>query len=144
MLFRSEVRSGEAVAIAARKAIASAGLTPDQIGHVNSHGLSTRRGDRDEAQALKQVFGERPVPVVAAKSNFGNLGAGGGVVELVASIMALSNGHLFPTLNYESPDPECPIAVTRSTDIPSGDTALNLSYTPQGQASALIVRSYTG
>ena len=139
-----EVRSGEAVAIAARKAIASAGLTPDQIGHVNSHGLSTRRGDRDEAHALKQVFGERPVPVVAAKSNFGNLGAGGGVVELVASIMALSNGHLFPTLNYDSPDPECPIAVTRSTDVPSGDTALNLSYTPQGQASALIVRSYTG
>jgi 3-oxoacyl-[acyl-carrier-protein] synthase II len=82
------------------------------------------------------------VPVVAAKSYFGNLGAGSGVVELVASLLAMQQGHLFPVLNFETPDPACPISVVRSHEIPAGQTMLNLSVTPQGQASVVVARSF--
>jgi 3-oxoacyl-[acyl-carrier-protein] synthase II len=123
------------------QALKSAKLTPDDIGHVHAHGLSTLRCDIAEAQAIHEVFRDRkrPVPVTAAKSYFGNLGAAGGMVELVASMMALQHDALFPTLNYETPDPQCPIEVVREPALPAGANVLNLNVTPQGQASAVIV-----
>ena len=128
-----------AITIAIQKALGSAQRSPAQIGHIHAHGLSTVGGDRAEAKAIRNVFGDQSIPVVAAKSNFGNLGAGGGLVELIASLTALEHGHLFPTLNYEDPDPDCPIAVCRSASVPAGDCFLNISYTPQGQATAVVV-----
>ncbi len=119
-------------------ALRDAKLQPADIDHVHAHGLGTKRADADEAQAIQQVLGK--VPVVTAKGHFGNLGAGGGMVELVASLWAIEKGHLFPTLNYETPDPQCPVNVVTSTDIPAGDTFINVNFTPQGQASAIIVR----
>ena len=77
------------------------------------------------------------VPVVAAKSNFGNLGAGSSVVELIASILARREDKLFPTLNYEFPDPDCPLNVVTDGDTPTGNSFLNLNVTPQGQAGVL-------
>ena len=131
-----------ALANAMRAALRDAGATPDQVGHIHAHGLATRSCDVAEARAIGQVFGDAAasVPVVAAKSNFGNLGAGSGVVELIASVMALQTGHLFPMLNYETPDPECPIAAVTTSDAPAGESFLNLSTTPQGQAAAVMVR----
>jgi 3-oxoacyl-[acyl-carrier-protein] synthase II len=114
------------------------------VGFVAAHGLSTRTADIEEAWAINQVFGgrARPVPVVAPKSHFGNLGAGSGMVELIAGVMALRHGRLFPVLNYRTPDPECPISVVTSGDEPCpGGCFAKLSVTPQGQASAsLLVR----
>ena len=100
------------------QALQAARLTPDDIGHVHAHGLSTLCCDIAEARAIQQVFRDRPtpVPVTAAKSYFGNLGAAGGLVELSASLMAIQQGPLFATLNYETPDPECPIHVVTSAD----------------------------
>jgi 3-oxoacyl-[acyl-carrier-protein] synthase II len=115
---------------------------PEQIGHLHAHGLSTRRSDCEEAQAIAAVFGGRkaPLPVVAAKGHFGNLGAGGGMVELIASLLAMEHDRLFPTLNYETPDPECPIHVVTNGSTPAGESFVNLNVTPQGQASAVLVR----
>ena len=126
--------------------IDSARTTPERIGHVHAHGLSTRTGDAEEAWAIDQVFGGRsePVPVVAAKSHFGNLGAGSGMVELIASTLALAHGRLFPVLNYETPDPDCPVAAVRDGDTGPGASFVNLSVTPQGQASAVIVQHWQG
>ena len=78
--------------------------------------------------------------MVAAKSHFGNLGAGGGMVELIASLLAMQHGRLFPILNYATPDPECPVAAVRNGDVPPGDSFVNLNVTPQGQAAAVLVR----
>ena len=88
----------------------------------------------EEARAIHGVFGGRrkPIPVVAAKSYFGNLGAGGGMVELIASLLALQHGHLFPTLNYETPDADCPVAVVRDGAVQAGESFINVSVTPQG------------
>jgi 3-oxoacyl-[acyl-carrier-protein] synthase II len=121
-----------------------AGANVAEVGHVHAHGLSTVRCDIDEARAIGQVFAARAhaVPVVAAKSYFGNLGAGSGLVELIASVLALRAGRLFPVLNYETADPDCPVAVVRGSETPAGRSFLNLSTTPQGQAAAVMIRAY--
>jgi len=127
-----------------RQALVKAAASPDEVGHVHAHGLSTQKCDREEASAIATIFGDRqdPVPVTAAKSYLGNLGAGGGVVELIASVMALRNNSLFPILNYETPDPECPISAVQLIDTSPGDSFLSVNVTPQGQASAVLVRRF--
>ncbi len=125
------------------QSLSKAGLKPSDVGHIHAHGLATRKDDIEEAAAIVAVFGEngRRVPVTAAKSYFGNLGAAGGMVELVASLLALCDGSLFPIRNYETPDPDCPVAAAQGTDTPAGNCFLNLNVTPHGQASAVLIRA---
>ncbi len=127
-----------------KQALASSKLKAPDVGHINAHGLSTRRCDAEEAQAIAEVFNgcSPPVPVVAAKSYFGNLGAASGLVELISSLLSLKNNRLFRTLNYETADEQCPIHVVAKNDVPPGDSFLKLSITPQGQASAIAVRRF--
>ncbi|MDY0164954.1 MAG: beta-ketoacyl-[acyl-carrier-protein] synthase family protein [Thermoguttaceae bacterium] len=130
--------AGTAIRAAILQALDHAGLTPSDVGHVNAHGASTRHDDRIEAQAIRETLGD--VPVFAPKSYFGNLGPGGGAVEMVASVLAIAHGLVPPTLNYEHPDPECPVHVVSGEGEPSRrPTALLLNHTPQGQAAALVV-----
>ncbi len=137
-----QARRGRALANSLRNGLASAGIAIDELGHVSAHGISTTHGDAEEAQAIGEVLGARAdsVPVVACKSYFGNLGAASGMVELIASLLAMQQGRLFPVLNYEHPDPECPVAVVQGDDVSPGDSFVNLSVTPQGQAAAVVVR----
>lgn len=137
----------QALVNAMRMALAQAGVSVDQVGHVHAHGLGTIAGDQEEGRALETVFAERrggPVPVVAAKSYFGNLGAGSGMVELITSLVSLRRGTLFPILNLEQVDPECigqadRVQLVRTHDVPAGRNVLNINVTPQGQASAVVV-----
>ena len=93
-----------------RRALQMAGMKPQDIGHVHAHGVGTRGGDEQEAQAIAAVFGNSSsVPVTAAKSYIGNIGAAGGLAELVASLLAMKQGELFPILNFVEADPACPI-----------------------------------
>ena len=78
--------------------------------------------------------------MIAAKSYFGNLGAGSGMVELIASLLSFEHDRLFRTLNYRTPDPLCAINVVADEGVPPGDSFLHLSVTPQGQASAVLIR----
>lgn len=132
-----------ALANAMRAALRDAGATPWAVGHIQAHGLATRSCDEAEARAIRDVFSgiEQPVPVTAPKSYFGNLGAGGAMVELIAGILALHHDALFPTLNYQSPDPACPLNVVRQPQ-QSGGSFLKLSVTPQGQAAVLFVKRF--
>ncbi len=126
---------------AMKAALRDADRKPEDVGHINAHGLSTTERDADEARAIQKVFGARAkdVPVTALKSYFGNLGAGSAVVELIASVLAMRDGHLPPVLNYNSPDPDCRLAVASGMATPAGQSFLNLSVTPQGQAAVLCV-----
>jgi len=139
---RGEALPRDAFRNAMRQALGVAGIPPDQVGHINAHGLATRGGDQAEAQAIHDLFGDRGVAVTAAKSYFGNLGAGGSVVELIASLLSLRSGKLFPTLNYLAPDPNCPVRVVTRDDEEPGKICLKLSISPQGQAAAVIVRQW--
>jgi 3-oxoacyl-[acyl-carrier-protein] synthase II len=133
---------GQAMINVLRGVLRASGVSPDEVGHLHAHGLSTRSCDAEEARAICAVFGsrKRPLPVVAAKSYHGNLGAGSGLVEIAASLMALGHGHLFSTLNYRTPDIECPVAVVTDPNTSAGDCFINLNVTPQGQASAVLIR----
>jgi 3-oxoacyl-[acyl-carrier-protein] synthase II len=139
-------RSGRGLARAVAAALAEAGVGPGQIDHVNAHGYSTTADDAWEARGLAAVFGNcRPtVPVFAAKSYFGNLGAGGGLVELSASLLALRDGPLPPTLNYEEPDPACPVEVVRGPRPVVRAYFLKLGFTDMGQCAAVVCRRWEG
>ncbi len=113
-------------------------LQAQDLGHVNAHGLSTRDNDRAEAMAIHALLDD--VPVTAVKSYFGNLGAGGGAVELAASIVGLPIGEVPMTLNYEQPDEECPICVVHSTPLHvASKTFLALNQSGTGQAAAVVL-----
>lgn len=114
------------------------GLQPSDIGHVNAHGLGTTTCDLQEAEAIEAVLGSK-IPVVAAKSYIGNLGAGGGMVEAIGSLLALEHGELFRTINCEQPDPACRINVVTQPGVDPGRCFMNLNITPQGQASAVLI-----
>jgi len=125
------------------QALRTSGLSVDEIGHVHAHGLSTKQCDAAEAAAIQQTFAKRktPVPVTAAKSYFGNLGAGSGIVEIIASLLALQHGELFPILNYEEADEACPINAAKGDSSP-GSSFINVNVSPQGQAGAIAMRAF--
>jgi 3-oxoacyl-[acyl-carrier-protein] synthase II len=137
-------RSGPGLARAIRAALADAHLTPEQIDHINAQGFSTIEEDRWEARAIQEVFGgcNPPIPVFAAKSYFGNLGAGSGTSELAASLLALENGLVPATLNYEHPDPACPVAVSAEPRQVERPHVLKISFTEIGQCAAVVCRKW--
>ena len=100
---------GEGIARAMRLALADAGLGPDDVDYVNAHGTSTVLNDKLETQAMKAVFGERAyrVPLSSVKSMTGHLLGAAGGIEAVATALTLYHGIMPPTINYETPDPEC-------------------------------------
>jgi len=100
---------GKGAAMSMRLAIKDAGLNPEDVDYINAHGTSTPLGDVAETKAVKAVFGEgaRRVPVSSTKSMTGHLLGASGAVELVACVMAIRSGSIHPTINYETPDPEC-------------------------------------
>jgi len=121
-------------------AVQNAAIEPRDVGHVNAHGISMPEPDRIEARAIRHCLGE--VPTTAPKSYFGNLGAAGGAVEMVASVMALADGRIPATLNYRQPDPDCPIRVVHGDPLPSPmPTALLLNWTAIGQAVAVVLEA---
>jgi 3-oxoacyl-[acyl-carrier-protein] synthase II len=135
-------RRDKALGHVIRKSLAQADIAPNDVGHIHAHGLATHSCDTDEAQAIREAFGDAAsrIPVAAAKSNFGNLGAGSGAVELIVSVLALVHRRLPSILNYETPDPSCPITPATAEHADPGNSFVNLSVTPQGQASAVVVR----
>jgi 3-oxoacyl-[acyl-carrier-protein] synthase II len=90
-------------------ALRDSGLPPSAIGYINAHGTSTQVNDRVETLAIKKVFGDGAyhIPVSSSKSMIGHLIGAAGAVELIIGIMAMRNGVLPPTINYETPDPDC-------------------------------------
>jgi 3-oxoacyl-[acyl-carrier-protein] synthase II len=93
-----------------RMAMKDAGLAPEAIGYVNTHGTSTPQGDVAECQAINKVFGAHAkggLVVSSSKSMTGHLLGAAGVVEAIFSILAIRDSVLPPTINLENPDPEC-------------------------------------
>jgi 3-oxoacyl-[acyl-carrier-protein] synthase II len=137
-------RDGRGIARAARAALAEAGITPDQLDHVNAHGLSVAELDVAEARGIAEIIGQnnREVPVFALKSYIGNLGAAADAVELAASALALRHGAIPATLNYEEPDPACPISVTTEMRPVRRPYFLKIGFTDLGQCAALVCRKW--
>src|SRR5881409_3104331 len=97
------------VALMMRRALERAGVEPERVGYVNAHGTSTPLGDLAETRAIKQVFGEHAyrLAVSSTKSVMGHCFGAAGAIEAMMCVLALHDGVLPPTMNYETPDPEC-------------------------------------
>ena len=106
---------GEGGQRAMRMALRDAGLAPEQVGYVNTHGTSTPQGDVAECQGIAAVFGDhatsRKLAISSTKSMIGHLLGAAGGAEAVITVLALSRGVLPPTINVEDQDPECPLDV---------------------------------
>lgn len=100
---------GEGGVRAMRMALNDAGLEPNEIDYMNAHGTSTNYNDKYETLAIKQVFGEhaKKLAVSSTKSMTGHLLGAAGAVEAIFSVKAIQDGIIPPTINYETPDPEC-------------------------------------
>jgi 3-oxoacyl-[acyl-carrier-protein] synthase II len=101
--------SGEAPAQCMRNALEDAGMTPEDVDYVNAHGTSTPLNDAAETRALKMALGERAagVPISSTKSMIGHLLGAAGAVEAIATLLCMNHGVIHPTINYETPDPDC-------------------------------------
>ena len=135
---RDEPLRGTAIRAAILGALRDARLEPADVGHVNAHGISTKLDDQLEAQAIRDTLAD--VPVTAPKSYFGNLAAGSGAVEMAVSVLAFQEGLVPATLNYERPDPDCPVNVIHGEPIPlDGEFALLHNQAPTGRSVAVIL-----
>ncbi|WP_425616141.1 beta-ketoacyl synthase [Anatilimnocola sp. NA78] len=132
------VITGSGIRASISAALKSANLQPQDIGHVNANAGGIPSEDRIEAQAIHAELGD--VPVTAPKSYFGDLGASSGAVEMLASVLGLQHGRVPRTLNYQQPDPECPVNVIRDASLPTDKrTALVLSQNEMGGAAAIVL-----
>jgi 3-oxoacyl-[acyl-carrier-protein] synthase II len=126
-------------------ALKDARLAPSEVGYVNAHGTSTKVNDRVETVAVKKVFGEDAyrVPVSSSKSMLGHLIAAAGAVELITCVEALRRGVLPPTINYETPDPECDLDyLPNQAREKRVRHALSNSFGFGGQNISLVVSRY--
>ena len=100
---------GDGAARAMAAALRDGGLEPSTVGYINAHGTSTPYNDKFETIAIKRVFGEhaKKVPVSSTKSMTGHLLGAAGGIEAIATAFAIHHGVLPPTINYETPDPDC-------------------------------------
>jgi len=138
--------SGQNPARAMTMAFGDAGIGPDEIDYINAHGTSTPLGDASETRVLKIALGEenaRKTPVSSTKGATGHcLGAAGGV-EAIFSILAVRDGVLPPTINYEEPDPACDLDYipneSRKADV---RTAVSNSFGFGGHNASIVIRKF--
>jgi len=128
-------------------ALEDAQLNPDKIGYINAHGTSTSVNDKVETLAIKNAFGEQAykIPVSSTKSMMGHLIAAAGATELIICMLAIRDGILPPTINYENPDPDCDLDYipNASREAPC-EHALSNSFGFGGQNISLIVSRFAG
>ena len=109
--------NGEGAALAMRAALKEAGMAPEKIDGINAHGTSTLLNDASESQALKSVYGDHAykLSVTANKSMIGHCLGAAGAIESVFCVKSIMDGVVPPTINYDTPDPDCDLDYTPHT-----------------------------
>ena len=138
---------GAGAARAMTAALKSACISADTVGYINAHGTSTPAGDVLEVQAIKSVFGShaRRLAVSSTKSMTGHLLGAAGAVEAIATVLALQSGILPPTMNLETPDPQCDLDfVPNKAREQQVDTAVSNSFGFGGHNATLVFKRWSG
>jgi 3-oxoacyl-[acyl-carrier-protein] synthase II len=137
------LEDGSGAAQCMRLALAQAGLAPAAVEYINAHGTSTHLNDKSETVAIKNVFGDqaRSVAISSTKSMTGHLLGAAGGIEAAFSVLALRDGLIPPTINYETPDPECDLDyVPNHPRRKTLSVAMSTSFGFGGHNAALIFR----
>lgn len=139
--------AGDGAARAMALAVKDAGVDPTAVTYINAHGTSTPYNDKFETMAIKRVFGDHAyrLAVSSTKSMIGHLLGAAGGVEAIATILAIYHGVLPPTINYETPDPECDLDyVPNQARKQEVDVALSNAFGFGGTNATLTFRRYRG
>jgi len=143
--FTAPEPGGDGMVRVMSEALRDAGIDTREVGYINAHGTSTVLNDKVESVAVMKVFGDhwKDLKISSIKSMIGHLLAAAGAVELVATVMSIYTGKLPPTINYEEPDPECPLDyVTKGVESIDLEVAMSNSFGFGGGNACLIVRRY--
>ncbi len=133
---------GRGAIAAMRAALEDAGIEPADIDYISAHGTGTEENDKIETLAIREVFGEhaRSTPISSVKSMLGHLIAGAGAVELITCVLAIRDGIIPPTINYQHPDPNCDLDyVPNKARKAEVRTCLSNSFGFGGQNDTLVV-----
>jgi len=136
---------GKGAIVAMKEALADANLQPKDIHYINAHGTGTKENDGNESTPIKSVFGDlaRNVPVSSIKSMMGHLIAAAGAVEMICCVLAIRDNMLPPTMNLDTPDPECDLDYVPNKARPAKvDVALSNSFGFGGQNDTIIVKRF--
>lgn len=141
----SPAPGGTGAAAAMRNAMKVAGLAPENIDYINAHGTSTELNDKFETQAIKAALGEhaKKVSISSTKGTTGHSLGAAGAIETTACIMALRNGIIPPTINYETPDPDCDLDYTPNKAVEKKiRTAVNTNLGFGGHNAVVILKRF--
>jgi 3-oxoacyl-[acyl-carrier-protein] synthase II len=136
---------GSGAALCMQNALADAGLSPTEIGYINAHGTSTPMNDKSETAAIKMVFRQHTyqVPISSTKSMTGHLLGAAGALEALLCVKALGDSILPPTINYETPDPDCDLDyVPNQARACSVQHILSNSFGFGGHNASIIISRY--
>jgi 3-oxoacyl-[acyl-carrier-protein] synthase II len=136
---------GRGIGQAMKLALQYAGVEPTDVQYINAHGTSTPTNDKTETAAIKAVFGEHAykIGVSSTKSQIGHLLGAGSAVEFIATVLGLHHQIMPPTINYETPDPECDLDyVTDGARPASIEVALCNSAGFGGHNATLVARRW--
>ncbi len=136
---------GEGAARAMKLCLKDSGLNPEDVGYINAHGTSTPYNDKSETEAIKTAFGNHAykLSISSTKSMIGHLLGAAGGVELIAAVLAIRNGVIPPTINYQTPDPDCDLDYTPNQAIERKiDAAISNTFGFGGHNAVLAVSKY--
>jgi|WetSurMetagenome_2_1015567.scaffolds.fasta_scaffold13427_5 3-oxoacyl-[acyl-carrier-protein] synthase II len=139
--------SGSGAIRAMRWALQDAGIAPDQVSYINAHGTSTAANDSGETRAIKQVFGDRAydIPISSTKSMMGHAMGATGALEAIACVQSIRHDVIHPTINYETPDPECDLDyVPNTARVTPVHVTLSNSFGLGGQNACLVLGKFEG
>lgn len=138
---------GRGAANAMLWALEDAACQPERVDYINAHGTGTQVNDVMETKAIKRVFGERAyrIPISSTKSMIGHCMGGSGTLEAIACVKSLEDGFIHPTINLETPDPDCDLDYVPGQARQTQPTiALSNSFGLGGQNACLILGKYSG
>ncbi len=139
--------SPESEAYAMRIALENAGVKSEEVDYINAHGTSTKLNDACETKAIKMVFQDHvhKIPVSSTKSMIGHIITAAGAIETIASILIMNKGIIHPTINYETPDPECDLDYVPNVARPAQvNVCLKNGFGLGGENCCLVLKRFNG
>lgn len=133
--------------LALKRALDNSGVTPAEVDYICAHGTGTGENDKGETLIAKRVFGDRAyaIPMTSLKSMLGHTMGAASAIEAVASVLMMKHDTILPTINYQTPDPECDLDYVPNTPRKAQlNTVVSNAYAFAGNTSAIVLRKFRG